>query len=87
MKCPTCNVALLMAERHGVEINYCPDCRGVWLEKGLLDRIVEKYSSSNNEESKNKKGSSYKNQDDDDDFNGNNNKGKKGGFFSELLDF
>lgn len=43
MKCPVCaNVDLLLAERHGVEIDYCPTCRGVWLDRGELDKIIER---------------------------------------------
>ena len=42
MKCPTCEVPLVMTERSGVEIDYCPQCRGVWLDKGELDKIIEK---------------------------------------------
>jgi len=42
MNCPTCNVVLQMTEREGIEIDYCPKCRGVWLDKGELDRIVER---------------------------------------------
>ena len=41
MKCPVDGQTLVMAERHGVEIDYCPECRGVWLDRGELDRIVE----------------------------------------------
>lgn len=43
MKCPRCpETDLLMAERQGVEIDYCPKCRGVWLDRGELDKIVER---------------------------------------------
>jgi Zn-finger nucleic acid-binding protein len=42
MKCPNCNVALTMADRNGIEIDYCPDCRGVWLDRGELDKIIER---------------------------------------------
>jgi len=42
MKCPNCNVNLLMTDRNGVEIDYCPDCRGVWLDRGELDKIIER---------------------------------------------
>ncbi len=42
MQCPVCNVALVMAERAGVEIDYCPGCRGVWLDRGELDKIIER---------------------------------------------
>lgn len=41
MKCPVCvEVDLLMSERSGVEIDYCPKCRGVWLDRGELDKII-----------------------------------------------
>jgi len=43
MKCPTCpDVTLELAERRGVEIDYCPQCRGVWLDRGELDKILER---------------------------------------------
>ena len=42
MNCPTCTVVLQMTERQGLEIDYCPKCRGVWLDKGELDRIIER---------------------------------------------
>lgn len=41
--CPNgCSTALLLSERHGVEIDYCPSCRGVWLDRGELDKIIER---------------------------------------------
>lgn len=43
MKCPTCpDDTLVMTERSGVEIDYCPSCRGVWLDRGELDKIIER---------------------------------------------
>lgn len=42
MPCPVCRVALVMSERQGVEIDYCPQCRGVWLDRGELDKILER---------------------------------------------
>ncbi|UWP89714.1 TFIIB-type zinc ribbon-containing protein [Aliiroseovarius crassostreae] len=42
MKCPVDGAELRMAERQGVEIDYCPQCRGVWLDRGELDKIIEK---------------------------------------------
>ncbi len=42
MKCPVCSVDLTMSERQGVEIDYCPKCRGVWLDRGELDKIIER---------------------------------------------
>jgi Zn-finger nucleic acid-binding protein len=45
MNCPTCNVTLQISERQGVEIDYCPQCRGVWLDRGELDKIIERASA------------------------------------------
>lgn len=43
MLCPTCNdVNLAMTDRQGIEIDYCPQCRGVWLDRGELDRLIER---------------------------------------------
>ncbi|MDR6970377.1 zf-TFIIB domain-containing protein [Leifsonia shinshuensis] len=42
MKCPTDNATLVMSERHGIEIDYCPECRGVWLDRGELDKIIDR---------------------------------------------
>ncbi len=43
MHCPVCKqVNLIMSERQGIEIDYCPQCRGVWLDRGELDKIIEK---------------------------------------------
>lgn len=47
MKCPNCNVALVMADRNGIEIDYCPDCRGIWLDRGELDKIIERSTQLN----------------------------------------
>ncbi|MCP3708519.1 zf-TFIIB domain-containing protein [Paraburkholderia sp. CNPSo 3274] len=43
MKCPNCpDVTLSLAERQGVELDYCPQCRGVWLDRGELDKLIER---------------------------------------------
>lgn len=42
MKCPACSADLLLSERQGIEIDYCPSCRGVWLDRGELDKIIER---------------------------------------------
>lgn len=42
MNCPSCSTKLHMTERKGIEIDFCPDCRGVWLDRGELDKILEK---------------------------------------------
>ncbi len=43
MNCPSCpSTTLVMADRQGVEIDYCPQCRGVWLDRGELDKLIER---------------------------------------------
>ena len=43
MLCPHCkNTTLAMTERQGIEIDYCPTCRGIWLDRGELDRLIER---------------------------------------------
>jgi len=96
MKCPNCEEILIMSERQGIEIDFCPKCRGVWLDRGELDKIIEKSvsvdSSSNNKHSI----SGKENQDDhynrndwpydrNKDYTKNYNK-RKGNFLSDLFD-
>ena len=45
MNCPKCLIPLAMSDRQGVEIDYCPQCRGIWLDRGELDKIIERASS------------------------------------------
>jgi uncharacterized protein len=45
MACPIDGTALVMSERSGIEIDYCPSCRGVWLDRGELDKIIERNAS------------------------------------------
>lgn len=42
MTCPVDGTTLTMSERQGIEIDYCPTCRGVWLDRGELDKIIER---------------------------------------------
>ena len=98
MKCPNCEEMLVMTERQGVEIDYCPKCRGVWLDKGELDKIIEKSASTDsNQQLKQQLERNNKRDDDDDDagfFNKNrgfdndpkHNK-RKEGFLGDLFDF
>ncbi len=46
MKCPADNETLVMTDRNGVEIDYCPKCRGVWLDRGELDKIIDRAAAS-----------------------------------------
>lgn len=61
MKCPVDGETLVMADRSGVEIDYCPKCRGVWLDRGELDKIVERSAPQA------APGDRYRGHDDDDD--------------------
>jgi len=42
MRCPIDETTLVMSERNGIEIDYCPQCRGVWLDRGELDKIIDR---------------------------------------------
>ena len=46
MNCPKCILPLSMADRQGVEIDFCPQCRGVWLDRGELDKILERSATA-----------------------------------------
>ncbi len=46
MKCPIDGTELVMTDRQGVEIDYCPQCRGVWLDRGELDKIIDRAAPS-----------------------------------------
>lgn len=47
MKCPACpDTTLVMTERQGVEIDYCPTCRGIWLDRGELDKLLERAATA-----------------------------------------
>ena len=47
MNCPKCNITLLMTDRQGVEIDYCPQCRGIWLDRGELEKIIDRSAGVN----------------------------------------
>ena len=91
MKCQVCvTESLVMSERSGIEIDYCPRCRGVWLDRGELDKIIERannqasQSSVNNLYSQNRS-SSYNNHNSHDNHS-NQKHHKKESFWSELFD-
>lgn len=93
MNCPACNVQLLMAERQGTQIDYCPQCRGIWLEKGMLDRIIERSgvmppsglnaANYNAPPLRRDDGHHDKHHDDHHGYDGHR---KKGGFLKDLFD-
>lgn len=74
-----------MADRQGIEIDYCPDCRGVWLDRGELDKIIERSSSASTAPAKHE---SRESEQYDHGSHGYNKKQKKRkSFLGELLDF
>ena len=82
MKCPNCNVPLVMADRSGIEIDYCPECRGVWLDRGELDKIIERASQNvKNIQTENYPDRHYGSRDSDYRYK------KKKGLLGELFDF
>jgi uncharacterized protein len=94
MNCPVCSVALTMTDRQGVEIDYCPKCRGVWLDRGELDKIIERSASGSqprysnepprhSNETRYDERSHYKKHDDHSGYK----KKKKESFLSDLFDF
>lgn len=92
MKCQTCSVNLVMSDRQGIEIDYCPECRGVWLDRGELDKIIERSSDYQVRESS----PNYDQKDQGSDYNKpkthsyderNRSKQKRGGLLGDLFDF
>ncbi len=81
MKCPIDNETLVMADRSGVEIDYCPKCRGVWLDRGELDKIIEKSVPASNVP-RGRDMSNFRQ-----DASSGYRKKKKDSFLSELFDF
>lgn len=86
MNCPVCeNTALLMSERNGVEIDYCPKCRGVWLDRGELDKIIEKSIPANS--SQNNPQQNYHHQNNYNSYNNGYKHKKRESWLGELFDF
>lgn len=87
MPCPICKTGLTLSDRQGVEIDYCPTCRGVWLDRGELDKIIERsadVAAPNRRESE-PPGRSERSREYDDDGHYRHGKRKKS-FLSELFD-
>jgi Zn-finger nucleic acid-binding protein len=80
MKCPVDGNDLVITDRSGVEIDYCPQCRGVWLDRGELDKIIER-SAAQMAPEPGPRAARY------DDDRGYRKKKKRGGFLDELFDF
>lgn len=91
MKCPNCNETLVMSERSGVEIDYCPSCRGVWLDRGELDKIIERsVEPTQNKPVQDTQYSYSKDQRHSEDYRRNDEhykKKRKDSFLGDLFDF
>lgn len=85
MKCPVDDVVLQMSNRDGIEIDYCPTCRGVWLDRGELDKIIERNAAAvpapaPAPEREHRAPQQHHRYDDDDDHRKYNNAGSHGGY-------
>lgn len=90
MKCPACSNELKMADRQGVEIDYCPSCRGVWLDRGELDKIIERSAATYDDRNRrDERRERYDNLDDSDEGRryGYNKGHKRKSFLGDLFDF
>lgn len=92
MKCPNCDVTLLIADKKNVEIDYCPQCRGIWLDRGELEKIIERtgahYSSKDSFQTNNR--SQNYPQQGHNQYSGDGNRyphKKKKSFLDDLFDF
>lgn len=86
MKCPTCNIPLVMSERQGIEIDYCPQCRGVWLDRGELDKIIERSMNEDQPKGFNQPPPQQRGHHDDYRHHGDYYKGRKKGWLGDLFD-
>ncbi len=98
MQCPVCQeVTLVMADRQGIEVDYCPRCRGVWLDRGELDKIIERTTAQSGQwEAASRQPyrpespdyPRHREYDDDRNYRGDDyRRRKKRGFLGELFDF
>ena len=98
MQCPIDQTELKMADRQGVEIDYCPMCRGVWLDRGELDKIIERQAASTQAPllrgepsytmgDRSRPSGRYRDDDDDDDEYRRRSGRQRRGWLGELFDF
>ncbi len=92
MICPRCNTHLNESQTHGIEIDYCPNCKGVWLDRGELEKIIERSNSNespfygNNEHYNDHHDRDHDHHYDKHHGYGHNPRHRKG-FLSDLFDF
>jgi Zn-finger nucleic acid-binding protein len=94
MNCPSCeSVKLLMSEIQGIEIDYCPQCRGVWLDRGELDKIIDRSSGASPGQETDSEPRGYPSRPDPTHGHRDSHRGeyykkkKREGFLSDLFDF
>lgn len=92
--CPVCRLDLVMSDRQGIEIDYCPKCRGVWLDRGELDKIIERSLPASNsplardvplDDARRQSGHSHDRRDDDHRYGGGHGR-RRESFLSRLFD-
>jgi Zn-finger nucleic acid-binding protein len=96
MKCPVDNTTLAISERSGIEIDYCPECRGVWLDRGELDKLIKgvneyeerRGGDRDRERDSDDDDESYRRRDDDHhrEDSQHGHKKKRGGFMDNIFD-
>ena len=96
MKCPVDGATLAISERSGIEIDYCPECRGVWLDRGELDKLIKGVNEYDERRGYDRERERYDDDDDDDNYRrrddhyreGDSHHGKKkrGGFMENIFD-
>lgn len=84
MNCPNCKVNLMITHRDSIEIDYCPECRGVWLDRGELDKIIERTVVSHPYNDSHKNGATRRTHPV---IDNHYKKRKRDSFFGDLFDF
>ena len=89
MKCPIDGAELVMTDRSGVEIDYCPQCRGVWLDRGELDKIIDRSAAAAPPPAPESRPSrdEHRRYDDDDDHRYSRRKKRRSSFLDDIFDF
>ena len=93
MNCPVCiDKDLVMSDRQGIEIDYCPQCRGVWLDRGELDKIIERSAAEPaqrrpSDDRPGDRSHSQRHDSDHDERYDPRHKKKRGGLLGDLFDF
>jgi Zn-finger nucleic acid-binding protein len=85
--CPNCSSEMMIANKLGVEIDHCPRCKGVWLDRGELEKITNIQDRYEDDHYKRYHYGKEYDDDDDDDYHKKRKHKKRGGFLGEMFDF